>query len=224
VRRVQQSEEQARRRQLQLNERPDSVAELQPGIYYVDLTRIGPSGLRGRLDTLARADGVVFDVRGYVEGGNQALLGHLASRPLQSMRFEVPQFIYPDQNDIVGYDASGRRTLSSRRPRISGTVAFLTDARAISRSETFLSVVEHYELGEIVGQPTAGANGPVNPFTLSGGYEVHWTGMRVRKHDGSQHHLVGIRPDVPAERTIEGVREGRDEALEKALRVLQRSQ
>jgi C-terminal processing protease CtpA/Prc len=48
--------------------------------------------------------------------------------------------------------------------------------------------------------------------------------MRVRKHDGSQHHLVGIRPDVPAERTIEGVREGRDEALEKALRVLQRSQ
>jgi C-terminal processing protease CtpA/Prc len=140
------------------------------------------------------------------------------------MRFEVPQFIYPAQNEIVGYDASGRRTLSSRRPRISGTVAFLTDARAISRSETFLSVVEHYELGEIVGQPTAGANGPVNPFTLSGGYEVHWTGMRVRKHDGSQHHLVGIRPDVPAERTIEGVREGRDEALEKALRVLQRSQ
>jgi C-terminal processing protease CtpA/Prc len=46
--------------------------------------------------------------------------------------------------------------------------------------------------------------------------------MRVRKHDGSQHHLVGIRPDVRAERTIEGVRAGRDEVLETALEVLQK--
>jgi C-terminal processing protease CtpA/Prc len=44
--------------------------------------------------------------------------------------------------------------------------------------------------------------------------------MRVRKHDGSQHHLVGIQPDVEAERTIEGVRNGRDEVLEKALGLL----
>jgi hypothetical protein len=47
--------------------------------------------------------------------------------------------------------------------------------------------------------------------------------MRVRKHDGSQHHLVGIRPDIEAERTIEGVRNGRDEVLEKALEVLRSS-
>jgi C-terminal processing protease CtpA/Prc len=47
--------------------------------------------------------------------------------------------------------------------------------------------------------------------------------MRVRKHDGSQHHLVGIRPDVEATRTIEGVRSGRDEVLRTALRVVAQS-
>jgi C-terminal processing protease CtpA/Prc len=80
--------------------------------------------------------------------------------------------------------------------------------------------VEHYRLGEIVGQPTAGANGNVNYFTLPGGYNVFWTGMRVLKHDHSQHHLIGIRPTVPARRSLKGVRQGRDELLEKALEII----
>ena len=69
-------------------------------------------------------------------------------------------------------------------------------------------------------QPTAGANGNVNPLALPGGYRVRFTGMRVVKHDGSQHHLVGIEPTVPTERTIEGVRAGRDEYIAKALELI----
>ncbi len=108
-------------------------------------------------------------------------------------------------------------------PQITGDVAFLTGPGAISYAESIMGIVGHYDLGTIVGQPTAGTNGNVNPFELPGGYKVWWTGMRVRKHDGSQHHLVGIRPDIEAERTIEGVRNGRDEMLEKALEVLRSS-
>lgn len=44
--------------------------------------------------------------------------------------------------------------------------------------------------------------------------------MKVVTHDGSQHHLVGILPTVPAERTVEGIPEGRDEVLETALDVV----
>ncbi len=44
--------------------------------------------------------------------------------------------------------------------------------------------------------------------------------MRVLKHDGSRHHLVGIGPTVPAAPTIAGIRAGRDEVLEAALRVV----
>jgi C-terminal processing protease CtpA/Prc len=86
-----------------------------------------------------------------------------------------------------------------------------------------MSFIEHYKLAEIVGQSTAGANGNVNPFAIPGGFRVTWTGMKVTKHDGSQHHLVGIQPTIPMERTIAGIREGRDELLEKALEVIRRS-
>ena len=80
-----------------------------------------------------------------------------------------------------------------------------------------MGIVEHYKLAEIVGQPTAGTNGNVNPFTIPGGFTIVWTGMRVLKHDGSQHHGVGIQPTIPASRTIEGIVEGRDELLEVAI-------
>jgi C-terminal processing protease CtpA/Prc len=83
-----------------------------------------------------------------------------------------------------------------------------------------MGFIEGYRLAEIVGQPTAGTNGNVNPFALPGGFRISWTGMKVVKHDGSQHHLIGIQPTVPAERTIQGVREGRDEFLEQALEII----
>jgi beta-lactamase regulating signal transducer with metallopeptidase domain/C-terminal processing protease CtpA/Prc len=207
------------RRQLQAEPRPDSIDVLPGGTHYVDLTRARMDALRPRLDTLAQAESVVFDVRGYPEGGNQELLQHLSPDTLRSAHFEVPKLIYPDQQEIAGY-TGGRWTLPPKTPQFSGEVAFLTDARAISYAESIMGIVEHYDLGTIVGQPTAGANGNVNPFTLPGEYQVYWTGMRVQKHDRSQHHLVGIQPDVRAERTIEGVRAGRDEVLRKGIEVL----
>jgi C-terminal processing protease CtpA/Prc len=85
-----------------------------------------------------------------------------------------------------------------------------------------MGIVEAYKLGAIVGGPTAGTNGNVNPFTLPGGYRLIWTGMQVLKHDGSRHHGVGILPTVPVVRTIAGVAAGRDELLEKAIEVVSR--
>jgi len=53
-----------------------------------------------------------------------------------------------------------------------------------------------------------------------GGYSIMWTGMKVLKQDGSQHHLIGYRPDYPVKRTIKAIKENRDEYLEKALEIL----
>jgi C-terminal processing protease CtpA/Prc len=83
-----------------------------------------------------------------------------------------------------------------------------------------MGIVEHYRLGEIIGEPTAGTNGNVNSVALPGGYRVAFTGMKVLKHDGSRHHGVGIQPTIPLSRTLKGVREGKDEQLEKAVEMV----
>lgn len=201
-------------------ERPDSIAMIQPDIYYVDLGRAEIGAIQEHMESLAQAKGVIFDLRGYPKG-NHAILQHLTDEPIQSAYWQVPQIIYPDQKELVGYDTSGRWTLFPSEPRITGRIVFLTSGRAISYAESVMGIVEHYKLGEIVGQPTAGANGNINPFQLPGGYNITWTGMRVIKHDDSQHHLIGIQPTIPLERTLEGVREGRDEYIERALDIIQ---
>jgi len=71
-----------------------------------------------------------------------------------------------------------------------------TAARSATR--IVLGIVEYYKLGELVGETTAGTNGNVNPIMLPGGYSVTWTGMRVLKQDGTQHHGIGIHPRSPS--------------------------
>jgi C-terminal processing protease CtpA/Prc len=96
---------------------------------------------------------------------------------------------------------------------------FLTDGRAISYAESIMGIIEAYKIAEIVGEPTAGTNGNINPLDLPGGYRVIWTGMRVLKHDGSQHHGVGIQPTVRVSPTLRGITEKRDEQIETAIRI-----
>jgi C-terminal processing protease CtpA/Prc len=203
-----------------LESRPERVSRLVDGILYVDLTRVSYEDLLPRIEELAQARGLIFDMRGYPKGGAEEVLSHLSSEPLQSAIWMVPRTVYPDRVDPAGYDTSGRWNLLPRAPRFQGKLVFLTHAGAISYAESVMGIVEHYHLGEIVGQPTAGTNGNVNQLLLPGGYAISWTGMRVLKHDGSQHHLIGIQPTVPVERRIAAVRAGRDEYLEQALSLL----
>jgi len=197
----------------------DSIRQLKPGIWYVDLSRARMPAIDSVLDRLASARGVVFDVRDFPLG-DQDVLRHLLTVPDTSSAWvQTPQIVYPDRERIVGWNKSGWG-LSPAEPHIKGRAVFLTSSRLLSYAESFMGCVEACRLGDIVGQPTAGTNGEVNPFALPGGYSFPWTGLKVTKFDGSQHHLIGIQPTVPLERTLKAVREGRDEYIEKALELI----
>ena len=167
---------------------------------------------------LAEARGIVFDLRGYSEGISPQTIGHLIDHPVTCAQWHIPVTYSPDRQDVAF--SFSNWPVQPEGAAFQGKVAFLTDGRAISYAETYLAIIEHYKLADIVGGPTAGTNGNVNPFTLPGGFQVTWTGMKVLKHDGSRHHGVGIQPTVPATRTIRGIIEGRDEVLDRAVAVV----
>jgi len=200
--------------------KPGSLTELRAGFWYVNLDRISNQEFEAALPKLTQAKGVVFDLRGYPKT-SPSFLQHLTDKPMDSARWNIPIVTQPDGKNWA-WNTSGRWTLEPKAPRIAGKVAFLTGGGAISYAESCLGIVEAYKLAEIVGEPTAGTNGNVNPFTLPGGYSISWTGMKVLKHDGSTHHGVGILPTVPVKPSIKGLAEGRDEVLEKGLEVVSR--
>jgi C-terminal processing protease CtpA/Prc len=164
-----------------------------------------------------RPGGVIFDLRGYPKASG--IISRLIKEKDTTKWTYTPLIIYPDQENLVGYKQKGAE-IEPREPHIKEKVVFLTDCRAMSQAETVMSFVEYYKLGEIVGQPTAGTNGNINPFELPGGYNFWWTGMKVLKQDGRRLHLIGVLPTVPLEPGIKDVASGRDTLREKALEII----
>lgn len=198
-----------------------SITSLKSDIYYVDLDRASMQEIEPVIQNIANAKGVIFDLRGY-PNGNHMLISHLLSKADTSNKWmKIPHIIYPDHKFTEWGNFNW--LLSVAYPHIESKVVFLTNAKAISYSESYLSFIKHYKLATIVGESTAGANGNINHIYLPSGMQVVFTGMRVSKHDGTQHHLIGVKPDVEITRTLKAVKQGRDEYLEKALEIIEGS-
>jgi hypothetical protein len=195
------------------------VCEIRPGVWYVDLDADKPKEFDAALPKIAAAKGVVFDLRGYPQLGQSltAPLDYLCDKPVPAPPVLLPVVQYPDRQQMT-FVVGRSLTFTPKEPRITGKVAFLTDARAISAAETFLASVQHHKLGTVFGSPTAGTNGNVRFVRLPGGYLAQFTGLKVTNYDGSAFHGRGVRPDVPVARTLRGVSEGRDEILEAAVK------
>ncbi|MCO6493560.1 MAG: OmpA family protein, partial [Phaeodactylibacter sp.] len=202
---------------------PALFRELEPGYFYVNLAAIYDiDTLLGWAPRLAEAEGVIFDVRGYLQNNCSRFLRHLLSEAdTAGSWIKIPQLIYPDFFQ-PSFEKSGW-LLTPAVPQIAARLAFLTDGRAVSASESFLVFVRHYRLGPIIGGPTAGANGPRNWVRLPDGYFLHWTGAFVTLLDGSSIHNKGIAPDYNAAATLKGILNGRDEVLELALSILKKN-
>lgn len=199
---------------------PKPSRELENGIFYLNLTEDSLAYLKTFLPKLQKAKGVIIDMRGYPNGDNMDFLRYLSPKSLQSANWNVQQIYSPDSQNLK-YEKSNW-TLEPQKEQITCKKVFLTNANAQSQAETFMGIVEHHKLGEIIGQPTAGCNGNITGFPLLGNYYFGFTGMKVLKHDNSQHHLIGIKPTIPITYTEKDILEGRDLELEKALEILRK--
>jgi len=195
--------------------RPAPITWFPVGAWYFDLTRLDDNALQNGLRQVEPGQPVVFDLRGYPRDIRPAFLGRFTDHVIQTPPFRVPVHMLPDGHDrdwnSVGW------SVAPQAPNLGSRVAFLTDTRAISYSETLLAMVRGNGLADIVGEPTAGTNGNSNTFVVPGGYALTWTGMEVLNHDGSDLSGHGVQPTVPASRTIAGVSAGRDEILQRGL-------
>jgi Peptidase family S41 len=204
---------------------PD-IEELEKDIYYVNLATIDITTFQNFLPKLANAKGVIFDWRWDGKFGNKKerlspvrhIFPHLIKEDIESAQWHIPTVIYPDRKNFSFTKSNW--SIQPKEPFFTSKCIFIIQPSVVSYGETCMGIIEHYELAELVGQTTAGCNGNVNFIPLLGDFSIMWTGMKVLKHDGSQHHLIGIEPNYPVNKTIRAVVEKRDEYLEKALMIV----
>jgi hypothetical protein len=201
-----------------VEKRPSALAEVAPGIRYVDLTRATMAQITPALPELSAATGIVFDLRGYPTDAGNGILPYLLTTAETDRWMHVNRIVGPYGQSAGWQDMGWNRQPAS--PHLGGRIVFLTDGRAISYAESVMGYVADRKLGTIVGGATAGANGNVAALIVPTGFRLTFTGMRVTRHDGTTpHHLAGIKPDVPLAPTLSGIRAGRDELLERGIAI-----
>jgi C-terminal processing protease CtpA/Prc len=72
----------------------------------------------------------------------------------------------------------------------------------------------------IIGSQTQGADGDISFIPLPGGLKAGISGIGVYYPDGKGTQRIGVVPDIEVKPTIQGIREGRDELLEKAIEII----
>lgn len=197
-----------------------TVKELEPGFFYVDWDRLTEQEVKTHLPKLEQAQGIVFDLRGYPGSGTGLVFHRLFDTPISTDIVGELITRRPDRQGTV-FEGKGY-SFGPIKPKLKAKIAFLTDGRAVSAAEWYLSAIAHHKVCPVIGEATAGSDGSVNMYTLPGGYRISWTGQKLTQRDGSPFHGVGVQPSMPVKRTLAGLQAGRDEQLEKALELLRK--
>lgn len=204
--------------------RKDEVVRILPGnLGYADLARLTVPEVGPMFDKLKDTRGIVFDMRGYPNGTAWAIAPRLNVRNAREAASFCRMQVYPPR--FGGMDRSRYCFFQPLPPtqgsKYAGPTVILIDERTISQAEHTGLFFEVANGTRFVGTPSAGANGDITYFTVPGGIRVRFTGHDVRHADGRQLQRVGLHPDVEAMPTIQGIRGGRDEVLEQAVRDLE---
>jgi C-terminal processing protease CtpA/Prc len=98
-----------------------------------------------------------------------------------------------------------------------GKVVILVNEQTQSSAEFHSMAFRRAPNAIVMGSTTAGADGNVSGFYLPGNIYTMFSGISILNPDGTETQRVGIVPDIEVKRTVEGIKEGKDELLIKAL-------
>lgn len=207
--------------------RRDTMRWLSDKIAYADLNTLATSQVDDFFATYGNAEALVFDMRGYPNGTAWAIAPRLSQVVSPKLAiFNCPLVFGPNlTTGDMAWSSADYQFMQSvpyrDEPKYEGKIVVLINEDAISQAEHTCLFLEQVADVTFIGSPTMGANGDVTNFIIPGGLRLTFSGQGVRHADGRQLQRLGIQPDIPCQPSIAGIREGKDEVLERAITFLQ---
>ena len=101
-----------------------------------------------------------------------------------------------------------------------GKVVVIVNERTQSQAEYTTMAFQSSPNVTVIGSTTAGADGNVSSITLPRGISTMISGIGVLYPDGTETQRKGIRIDYEIKPTIKGIKDGKDELLDKAIEII----
>lgn len=186
-------------------------------IAYLYLGSIKSSYLPTIFEKIKDTKGLIIDLRAY---------------PSEFVVFSLGNYLMPKKTEFVKFsigniEQAGLFTLSQNlsvgadnKEYYKGKIIILINEHTQSQAEYTTMAFRVNPNATVIGCTTAGADGNVSQFYLPGGIITMITGIGIYYPDGKETQRIGIVPDIELRPTIQGIKEGRDELLEKAIKVI----
>lgn len=203
--------------------RPPAYEEFAEGVGYMNFGRLLRSEDRDRaLEALRASDGLILDLRQPTTNTRNWLLQNFADKPVRMPVAMVPVASSWDRDALTFATRPSRERGSDSRQPFTRPVVILIGPSVQSNGESACMAMQQLDHVTLVGERTAGTTGDTADVYLPGGGWLHFTGTRIQYPDGSRFQNVGVVPDDEVHPTIDGIRAGRDEVLERGLEILHR--
>jgi C-terminal processing protease CtpA/Prc len=205
------------------SEREGDVVRILPGgIGYADLNRLTRDGVDAMFDKFHDSKAIIFDMRGQAASGAETIAARLAREEgLPGTIINGPLALLPDVPNRENLTQTSsyffvQALPESKRPAYPGKTVMLIDERTAGPAERTGLFCESANKTSFVGSPSAGAISDETNFAIPGGIVIGLSGRDIRHANSGQIQRLGIQPTVAVTPTINGIRRGRDEVLDKA--------
>ena len=193
-----------------------SFKMLDNNIGFVTLQTIKPEDIPQIKEEFKHTKGIIIDIRNYPSTFVPYRLGtYFTSSPSPFVKFSFGNIDNPGE-----FNFSNDAILPSEANTYQGKLVVLVNELSQSQAEYTAMAFRAGDNTTILGSTTAGADGNVSMILLPGGLQTSISGIGIYNPDGGETQRVGIVPDIVVTPTIKGIREGRDELLERAIEVI----
>jgi hypothetical protein len=200
------------------NERKDTCFKILKG----NIAYLYPASIRNKyfpqiIPELLKAKGLIIDFRCY---------------PKDFLVLTFGKYLFPLETTFVKYSngsiaSPGLFTFvrtgkigTSNKDHFKNKVIIIVNETTQSSAEYHVMGFRTASNAMVIGSTTAGADGNVSEFTLPGGVRTMMSGIGIYYPDGRETQRIGIVPDIEVKPTIEGIKMGKDELLEKAISLI----
>jgi len=193
-----------------------SFKMLDNNIGYVTLQTIKKDDISKIKSEFINSKGIIIDIRNYPSTFVPFSLGsYFVSSTTPFVKFTNGSVDNPGE-----FTFSKELKIPSKGKTFKGKLVVLVNELSQSQAEYTSMAFRAGDNTTIIGSTTAGADGNVSAILLPGGLRTMISGIGVNYPNGEETQRIGIVPDIEVKPSIEGIREGKDELLEKAIEII----
>lgn len=189
---------------------------LDGNIGYVNMETIKIKDVPDIMENLKDTKAIIFDIRNYPQGTLYSISNYITSTSNDFYKVTYPDLNYPGKFIWRnGSQCGGNGAL-----KYKGKVVLLVNEKSQSHAEFTTMCLQTGDHVTTIGSQTSGADGNVSRIEMAGGFKTAISGIGIFYPDRTETQRKGVKIDIEIKPTIQGIIDGKDEVLEKAIEYI----